>query len=97
MRCVSGTPASSTWTTRGGGQVCAVIAGGAVACWGDDSYGQLGSDVPNGESATPVLVPGIQGATSVAAGDLATCWGANDDGQLGTGNTTDSYTPAIVQ
>jgi alpha-tubulin suppressor-like RCC1 family protein len=81
---------------------CALLAGGTVQCWGDDDFEQLGS--PAGPcinsasgartcSLVPVMVPGINDATSVALGQRfacalsvdgeITCWGANDAGVLG--------------
>jgi len=74
--------------------VCAVVTGGAVQCWGNNNYGQLG----NGTTALrrePAPVTGIQGATRVSAGKSATCalladgsvrcWGSEQFGQLGNG------------
>ncbi len=58
---------------------CALIAGGAVECWGDNTYGQLGigestgpeictfrSDYPC--STSPVPVSGLTGATAISLG-----------------------------
>jgi alpha-tubulin suppressor-like RCC1 family protein len=50
---------------------CAVLASGRVACWGDNSTGQLGASGPS--SAAPVLVAGIQDAAEVACGADFTC------------------------
>jgi alpha-tubulin suppressor-like RCC1 family protein len=84
---------------------CAVVAGGAVRCWGRNSSGQLGNGT-SGASATPQVVAGISGATAIACGDAHTCvvvaggavrcWGVNDRGQLGNGTGVDSATPVEV-
>lgn len=82
---------------------CALLDDGTVACWGFDTYGQAGIEPDGGVDvvATPVLIPGIAGATQIAMGAgsqhacarLATggvkCWGSNTSGQLGA-STPDS-------
>jgi alpha-tubulin suppressor-like RCC1 family protein len=76
---------------------CALLDDGTVACWGFNTYGQMGfaPDGGAGVSSTPVIVAGVSGATQLAMGAgsehvcarLATggvkCWGANTSGQLG--------------
>lgn len=63
---------------------CARRADGRVACWGVNSYAQLGAEDPN--ESGPLLVPFIRGATDIAVVDRATtcavvgrgeveCWG----------------------
>jgi alpha-tubulin suppressor-like RCC1 family protein len=73
---------------------CATSAAGTTYCWGDGSYGQLGTGVNiRGIVPTPVAVAGGLRFTSLAsygdggcgldaAGD-ASCWGRDDWGQLG--------------
>ncbi|WP_114422226.1 cutinase family protein [Nocardioides houyundeii] len=72
---------------------CATERSGAVWCWGDNRYGQLGP-----ATSTSSTVPVPAGVTSVGGAVAAgwmhacalstagpTCWGANDQGQLGNG------------
>ncbi len=78
---------------------CALMTGGEVKCWGDDTYGQQGNGEGSVYSTTPTTVPGLAGVTAIAAGPggghtcalLATgtvkCWGDNKLGQLGEGTT----------
>lgn len=85
---------------------CAVLSDGTVACWGDNTYGQLGNGTRN-PTLTPVKVSGINTATDVSAGGSHTCallvdgsvfcWGNNSSGQLGNGTSfTDTPpTPAF--
>ena len=73
---------------------CAIVAGGAVRCWGDNSKGQLGTG-PAGAvmSDVPVPVLGLSGAIAISAGGdhtcavtvdgAAWCWGDNADGEVG--------------
>jgi alpha-tubulin suppressor-like RCC1 family protein len=64
---------------------CSLDAQGAVACWGDNSRGQLGAGSDVTTSATPVPVAGFGAAKLLAAGggqacvvnteDKVFCWG----------------------
>jgi alpha-tubulin suppressor-like RCC1 family protein len=88
-----------------GNHTCAVRASGAVACWGDNTNGQLG-DGTTVNQLTPVAVGGLSDAVAVAAGELHTCavladgtvrcWGENSGGQLGDGTTTQQLAPVPV-
>ena len=42
----------------GGAQTCALLTGGAVDCWGDNSNGQLGTG-DTSDRHTPTGVPGL--------------------------------------
>lgn len=54
----------------GGTHTCALIADGTVRCWGDGEAGELGSGDAGtlSESAKPVPVGGVAGATHIASG-----------------------------
>lgn len=72
---------------------CGLAAGGAAYCWGENSYGQLGTGNRNG-STTPVAVSGGRVFRSLSVGAYHTCgvavdgtaycWGFGTWGQLGT-------------
>ncbi|MCZ6472456.1 MAG: hypothetical protein O6934_03370 [SAR324 cluster bacterium] len=81
---------------------CALLPGGGVRCWGDDTFGQLGYGDTN--RAAPVqsppkeaLVPlggmavqisaGEDHACALLSGGKLRCWGDSTFGQLGYGNT----------
>jgi alpha-tubulin suppressor-like RCC1 family protein len=84
---------------------CAVLASGALYCWGLNADGQLGasSNVPRSDAAIPVTA--IDSATAVACGGnhvcalrhgQILCWGLNTDGQLGNNSLTSSRFPSTV-
>lgn len=84
---------------------CALIDG-AVKCWGDNHFGQLGNQTKT-SSNRPVAVDGLdQGVLELTAGQNHTCallnggevrcWGDNRYGQLGDRSTIDGLTPRAV-
>jgi len=82
---------------------CALVASGAVRCWGDGDRGQLAQGNENsigddpGESSAVVPLPGpartIAAEYSTACAILETgelrCWGSGTSGALATGNQLD--------
>jgi alpha-tubulin suppressor-like RCC1 family protein len=98
--------AISVNTNPSGNHTCSVLSTGAVKCWGENTYGQLGNNSTT-NSNSPVTVSGISTATAVALGINHTCailadktmqcWGHNNVGQLGDGTTTDRLVPVTVQ
>ncbi len=85
---------------------CAVRCDGAVWCWGNNDWGQLGDGTLE-ERRAPVAVRALGGpAASVSAGYTsacavvgagAWCWGDNAAGQLGDGTRTSRGTPMRVE
>jgi alpha-tubulin suppressor-like RCC1 family protein len=101
---VTGLTGSVVSLAAGEGETCVLYAGGTVACWGANDYGQLGLGSTSGPevcqfggpvpcSTTPVVVPGVSGATAVAtngqeacvvlSSGAVECWGSNLHGGLG--------------
>jgi alpha-tubulin suppressor-like RCC1 family protein len=82
---------------------CALASNGSVACWGYNSYGELGFGHMNiiGDNESPsgyvVLgvpvkllstVSGAHHTCGLTANGSTFCWGLNGDGQLGYGHTS---------
>jgi alpha-tubulin suppressor-like RCC1 family protein len=97
----------ATAVSAGFDHSCAVIDGGQVTCWGNNEYRQLGIDTTADRSSTPVLVPGVTGATAVTAGDgsscaliergRVTCWGdAYDSEELETSTSKPVLVPGVT-
>jgi alpha-tubulin suppressor-like RCC1 family protein len=88
----------------GESHTCALLKGGTVDCWGDNSYLQLGSN--GSASSTPTSVSGLFGVTQIAVGTFHACaivssgavycWGAGGNGQLGNGGVANVATPIAV-
>jgi len=86
---------ASVRIASGAHHVCAVTTVGALWCWGQNLYQQLGHDVLTDHSVAEVAdVAGVRdlaagfGHTCVVVEDgTVLCWGGNDDGQLGDGTT----------
>ena len=76
-------------------------------CWGDGTFGQLGSAVPDLRSDVPVVVPGLADVVQIESGNGTTCalprnsgspqcWGRGTDGQLGDGTNVNRTAPGPV-
>jgi len=85
---------------------CALLAGGAVDCWGAGEQGQLGH-AHAGASDVPVRVDGVGGGAALAAGgntfcalldsEQVQCWGSNGSGEVGDRRAGElRAAPAIV-
>jgi alpha-tubulin suppressor-like RCC1 family protein len=66
--------------TTGANFSCALIQGGTVKCWGDNTNGELGNAVTttcegsvNPCSTTPMAVAGLTNVTAIAGGDRFAC------------------------
>jgi alpha-tubulin suppressor-like RCC1 family protein len=66
----------------GGNHTCALLSGGSVDCWGENTYGQLGNGTTTGPDTsmggepcnpTPAPVGNVPTATAVVAGNGHTC------------------------
>ena len=104
---VSGLSSGVVAIATGKSHTCALTGAGALQCWGDNQFGQLGDGRQDAISRTPVAGSRLSGRVlAVAAGDFHTCalsstgavqcWGENAHGELGTGTTTNSSTPVAV-
>jgi alpha-tubulin suppressor-like RCC1 family protein len=91
----------------GSSHTCALLETGAIQCWGENEYGELG-DGTTTQSSSPVNVLGLGGvAIAIGAGANHTCalldtgkskcWGQGDFGRkLGDNTLNNSATPVDV-
>lgn len=89
--------AGATEVTAGLDHTCALVADGAVECWGDNDLGQLGTASDPGHGSTvrletdrPIasLAESVGNSTCALDSDgRVGCWGDNSRGQLGVGNS----------
>lgn len=87
------------------GHACVLRKTGAIACWGSNAQGELGTPGSATPVTAPVDVPGLGGAAkavavgpgytcAVLADGAVKCWGGNPNKQLGIGYGQESATPA---
>ena len=102
---VFGLTSGAVAIAAGGSTTCALMATGAIKCWGANTFGQIG----NGDTVkknVPTLGPVLPGVTAIAVGGNHACaiadggkiycWGAGGAYQMGNGTTTASNTEAKV-
>src|ERR1035438_7853602 len=87
--------------------VCAVTNTGAVLCWGDNAFGELGPEPSGFRTGLPNQVTGIPAdIVAISAGSYFTCaltstaaawcWGSSGDGALGAGPNLPNSNPVAV-
>jgi alpha-tubulin suppressor-like RCC1 family protein len=97
-----------TAIAAGARHALALVSGGTLMAWGEDTYGELGNGTFKARQDAPVAVSGISGATTITAGgqDSAAllssggvmAWGINKSGTLGNGTTgSPSAVPVMVE
>ncbi|MBK8050715.1 MAG: hypothetical protein IPK16_28565 [Anaerolineales bacterium] len=91
--------------TVGLGHSCALLTNGTAACWGDNTFGQLGDGTTVSRQA-PAPVAGLTNIIALAAGYQHTCallqggsvrcWGYNETQQLGDNTNVNRSLPTQV-
>lgn len=84
--------------SAGDKRTCAILTGGSLKCWGDNTNGGVGDntltqrDVPTDVQGLSSGVTAISVGTDLTCAVMSTggvkCWGRNLTGQLGNGTTT---------
>jgi len=97
---------SHAWSQLAAGwtSTCGVTTNGALYCWGDNTFGQLG--MVSGSQAAPTRVGTDSTWSSVSVGynfgcavkayGTLWCWGYNPRGQLGNGTRATAWAPTQV-
>jgi len=90
----------------GNAHACAVLATGAVVCWGENAQSQLGiggtmdqtSPVTAmiGTSDARLVTAGLNHTCILRTGGTVSCWGQNTRGQLGDGTMTSNPMPVVA-
>jgi hypothetical protein len=102
---VSGLPSAATQVVAGAVHSCALVAGGAAYCWGQNLHGQLGDGTTTNRSTAVAVEGGLQFRSLHAGGALTCgfatggdeyCWGFNQNGQLGDGTRDSRSRPTEV-
>ncbi len=85
---------------------CALKSDMTVACWGDNSAGQLGDGTTTSRATVAAVKNLASDIVELSAGRVyvcarhqsgsISCWGVNASGQLGNGNTDNSSSPVSV-
>jgi alpha-tubulin suppressor-like RCC1 family protein len=99
-------PALASGIATGGSHSCALTSTGAVQCWGDNFFGELGNGTTTNSlvpvaatglsGAATALVAGVQHSCALISGGGVQCWGYNAYGQLGNDSTRSSSAPVAV-
>jgi alpha-tubulin suppressor-like RCC1 family protein len=103
---VSGIESGAVAIVGGNNHACALLATGAVKCWGANYYGQIG-DATTSNRLTPITITslgtsvrsinaGWEHTCAVTTSGAAKCWGRNSEGSLGDGTLTNRYAPVDV-
>ena len=87
-----------------GDTICALLATGAVKCWGLNANGDVGDGTSGTNRRQPVDVVGLSAGVVAITAKCAVlapsrtlkCWGSNGSGQVGDGTTTARNVPTAV-
>ncbi len=88
----------------GGSGACGLRGDGALYCWGEGGYGQVGHGSTQNAYEPVAVGPNLQfGSVSfgryhtcgVTVDGTTYCWGRNWDGQLGNSSNADGWTVPV--
>ena len=90
----------SSVLTQGMDFACAILDGGDIYCWGDNTHNKLGGSSsgiswPTGFEAVDIDAGDNHACALSAAGEIL-CWGRNNKGQIGIGSISSSENPTLL-
>ena len=103
---VLGLSSGITALALGDAHTCALLASGAVKCWGESDNGRLGTGDTSDQtqprnvlqlSGVTAIDAGIEHTCALVGGGNVRCWGGNSDGQVGDGTWTMRTIPVDTQ
>ncbi|MEO8224209.1 MAG: thrombospondin type 3 repeat-containing protein, partial [Gammaproteobacteria bacterium] len=98
--------ANAVDVTAGDYHNCMRISSGFVRCWGQGTFGQIGSggfisrsdaQTVSGIGSALVVDSGGYFTCAALSGGTVQCWGRNGNGELGDGSTSNSYLPIVAR
>lgn len=101
--------AVATGSDGGYSHTCGITTSGALKCWGDNLFGELGNGTTTNEESPVVIDSGTTYAAiavggngseahtcGITTGGVLKCWGSDTQGELGDGGSSEQNSPIVI-